>query len=536
MIVLLTAIPLAAFYDFAHEHDYTLGHISYHIIPNNLLVQLPDSFLGGMTFPDFSEVFSATSLKYIVMFALVGSLESLLSAKAIDILDPYKRKSDLNKDTLAVGAGNLLAGFIGGLPMISEIVRSSANINNGAKTRWANFFHGVFLLLFVALAADLIEMIPNAALAAMLIYTGYRLASPKEFQKTYQIGIDQLSIFVITVVVTLATDLLLGIFAGILAKFIIHLFSGAPIRSLFSANVGFSNVGDDYVIDVKDAAIFSNYLSFKKHLAKLPPGKNVTFNFAATRLVDHTFMEHLHHFEEEYHNSGGTIHIKGMNKHKTYSDHPLAARKIAKGFNDKMLIKLNARQIMLRNFAEDHDLTFYPITIRNMRKYKDFPIEKGTRILYEENIITAYAENEKIEVTDITVSEGAGLAQHDTKITVAHVSEVDFAIPAFALEPEQLWTRFSEMINGNDIDFEAHPHFSKKYYLRAEDEMQVRNFFTERVLHFLEANESYHIECSKNKLLIYKKREELDASEIQQLIEFATAFVKIAQPASYAVL
>lgn len=526
LVVLTVAIPLAMFYDFAHEHDYSLGHISYHIVPNNLLVQLPDSFLGGITFPDFSEIFSAVSIKYIIMFAVVGSLESILSAKAIDILDPFKRKSDLNKDTFAVGTGNLLAGFIGGLPMISEIVRSSANINNGAKTRWANFFHGVFLLVFVALAANVIEMIPNAALAAMLIYTGYRLASPKEFQKTYKIGPDQLIIFVTTIIVTLATDLLLGIFAGIAMKFLLHLISGAPLKSMFAAKLTITAKENDYVIDVKEAAIFSNYLSFKKHLASIPGGKNLIFNFSETKLVDHTFMEHLHHFEEEYHATGGTVHIKGMHRHKAYSDHPLAARKISRGSFERIEIKLNSRQIMLRDFAEQNDLSFYPITVRNMAKYKDFPIEKGTRILYEQNLMTTYADDSKIEICDITLTEGAGIAQHDTSMTIAHISELDLNIPDFALEPEQLWTKLSEMISGSDIDFEAHQRFSNKYYLRSEAEEKVRSFFNAHLLSFLEEQPGYHVESHKNKLLIYKKRDELQGAEMGELLTFAQGFLK----------
>ena len=295
LIVLLIAIPLAITFDFSHEHDYSLAHINYHIIPGNLLVQLPDTFLGGITFPDFSQVFSATSIKYIIMFALIGSLESILSAKAIDILDPYKRKSDLNRDLLAVGAGNLVAGSIGGLPMISEIVRSSANINNRAKTRWSNFFHGLFLLVFVALAANLIEMIPNSALAAMLIYTGYRLASPREFQKTWAIGWDQLIIFVVTIIATLATDLLVGIFAGVAMQFVLHLYHGTSIRSLFRSNFEIQNANDNCIVKIKDAAIFSNYLSFKKCFEAIEPGKKVIFNFSEASIIDHTLLEHLHH-------------------------------------------------------------------------------------------------------------------------------------------------------------------------------------------------------------------------------------------------
>ena len=527
MIVLLVAVPLAVYYNFALEHDYSLAHINYHIIPGNLLVQLPDSFLGGVRFPDFSEVLSLTSIKYIVMFALVGSLESILSSKAIDILDPYKRKSDLNKDILAVGVGNLAAGAIGGLPMISEIVRSSANINNGAKTRWSNFFHGLFLLAFVALASDLIEMIPNAALAAMLIYTGYRLASPKEFKKTWTIGWDQLIIFVVTIIATLLTDLLVGIFAGVAIQFLLHFLNGASVKSLFKSNFEISHPNGEYVVNVKDAAIFSNYLSFKKCLDKIEPGKKVIFNFSEAKIIDHTLLEHLHHFEEDYHHRGGHVTMKGMGRHKAHSDHPLATRNISAANQNKIEFKLNKRQIVLMDFAEQHDFTFYPMTIRNMAKYKGFPIEKGVRILYEENILSNYTDYGRIEISDITVTEGARMAQHDTIVTVILLSDIAFTVPDFSLEPEHLWTKLSELSFGKDIDFKGHPIFSKKYYLRGEDESAVRKFFSERCIRFFESHENIHMESHRNKLLIYQKEETLDVGEVNEVLLFVKAFIKM---------
>ncbi len=182
--------------------------------------------MDGLVHPDFSRMGEVVFWKAVMIIAIIASLETLLSAGAVDKLDPYHRKTNLNRDLTAVGLGTSISGMLGGLPMIAEIVRSSANVNNGAKTRWANFFHGLFMLTFVSLAPGLIHRIPLASLAAILCYTGFRLASPKEFRKTYALGSDQLLIFVTTVLVTLATDLLIGIFSGVLVKFCLHLIRG----------------------------------------------------------------------------------------------------------------------------------------------------------------------------------------------------------------------------------------------------------------------------------------------------------------------
>ena len=152
-------------------------------------------------------------------------------------MDPYRRKTDLNRDLVAVGAANTVSAFVGGLPMISEIVRSRANVDNGAKTRFADFYHGAFLLLFVALVPWLIHRIPLSALGAMLVYTGFRLASPREFVKVYHIGREQFAVFVTTIVAVLATDLLIGIAIGIVLEFLMHLASYPPLRSLFVPDV-----------------------------------------------------------------------------------------------------------------------------------------------------------------------------------------------------------------------------------------------------------------------------------------------------------
>jgi MFS superfamily sulfate permease-like transporter len=326
LLVLLAAVPMGLLFDLDHEHTFTWSQSVYSVGPH-FLVNLPGNLLSAITFPDFSDVFSAVSLKYVAMFALVGSIESLLSAKAVDMLDPQKRRSDLDKDLLATGVGNLICGIFGGLPMISEIVRSSANINYGARSRLSNFFHGLFLLLFVAFAPGLIHRIPLAALAAMLIFTGVRLASPSEFVKTFRIGAEQLAIFSFTLVVTLATDLLVGVAAGIVLKTVVHLFNGAPLRSLFRPEIETHHTEGRVVLRVRHAAVFTNYLIIKKHLVQQATAQHVELDLSHARLVDHTTMERLHELEHEFSQQGRHLRILGLEQHQRLSQHPLSARK-----------------------------------------------------------------------------------------------------------------------------------------------------------------------------------------------------------------
>ena len=327
MLVLVVAVPLGMAFDLLHEHTYSLGGQSYHVGPE-YLVNVPYNMFKALTFPDFSGLMVPAAWKWVVMFALIGSLESLLSAKAIDVIDPWKRKTNMDKDMLAVGIGNAICAFVGGLPMISEIVRSKANIDNGARTRFANMFHGTFLLLFVALAPGLIRQIPLAALAAMLVYTGFRLASPREFLHVYKVGPEQLVVFVSTLVAVLATDLLIGIAIGIGIKILIHIINGMPISSLVRPHIAVKRRGDGSVlVSVKHSAVFGNWIGLRKEIAKLDNHKEVVLDLSDTRLVDHTVMEKLHELQKEFEERDCTLIIRGLDEHRPLSRHPHATRK-----------------------------------------------------------------------------------------------------------------------------------------------------------------------------------------------------------------
>ena len=333
MLVILVGVPLGMWFDLAHEHTYTFRGHEYPL-GESFLVNVPGNLLSAVTFPDFG-VFApggkiAAAIGWVLMFALVGSLESLLSAKAIDLLDPWKRKTKFDRDLVAVGAANVAASAVGGLPMISEIVRSKANIDNGARTRFADVWHGVFLLAFVALAPGLMHRIPLAALAAMLVHTGYRLASPSEFAHMLRVGPEQLLVFVATIVGVLATDLLVGVGIGIIVKIGVHAMNGVPVRSLLKPYLEVVQAGKDTVqINARGSAVFTNWIPFRREIERLGlvQRQNVIVNLAGTRLVDHSVMEKLHEVGLDFAQAGLRLEIVGLEAHRGISAHPRAARK-----------------------------------------------------------------------------------------------------------------------------------------------------------------------------------------------------------------
>jgi len=337
LLVLVIAVPLGLSFNLEEKHladikwpgGQDLG--TFELGPAFLVKQI--DLLRAVAVPDFSGIFTLTGLKYVIMFSLVGTLESLLSARAVDMIDPWKRQTDLNRDLLMVGIANTLCALIGGLPMISEIVRSKANIDAGARSRWSNVFHGIYLFLFLFIAPTLIHEIPLAALAAMLVFTGFRLASPHEFYKTFLIGPEQLVVFCTTLFVTLATDLLIGVAAGILVKFCFHLYHGVPIRSLFMPYLDVSDKDEKtYLVEARDSAIFSNWVQLKAHLVRLgiEGKKDVIIDLSNTVLVDHTVMENLHVLQGDFDKVGQKLTIVGFDDHVPLSGHELSARRKVK--------------------------------------------------------------------------------------------------------------------------------------------------------------------------------------------------------------
>ncbi len=326
LVVLLIGMGLAQFFGIEHDHyHFWQAKLHEHVIAPHFLVDIPTEIADYFYLPDFSKILTFEFWVATITICMVASLESLLSATAAEKIDPYKRPTDLDRDLTAVGLGNVVSGFLGGLPMIAEFVRSSANVEGGAQTGWANFAHGLLLLFFVVLFPHFIHNIPHASLAALLVFVGYRRATPKIFAEVLAIGKDQMFLFVSTILAVLATNLLVGVFIGVFLKLILHLTRGVWLNNMFKIHFTIKEDCDRVTVKIIGSALFSNFLPLKTAVDSITQGKNITFDFSEGYLIDHSILVYIDEFSTQYARNGGFCRQVGHALEK-YSDHDLAVR------------------------------------------------------------------------------------------------------------------------------------------------------------------------------------------------------------------
>lgn len=332
LLVVGMGVALGRYFDLEHEHivRFFTGDT---FVDRRFLLNVPNNIRDSLTFPDFSAFFTKESFFAIFSIGIIASIESTLSTFAVDKLDREKRTTDLNRDMVSKGICNTLCGLIGGLPIISEIVRSSANIDNGAKSRASNFIHGLLILLFMILVPSALHAIPLACLAAILIFVGWRLAHPSQFAHAYHIGADHIAAFAITFAMTLATDLLIGVASGVVVEFVIALLHGVKPSELFSLKITESvstNSRGTVNVSVQSPAIFSNSLTLRGVLNKILAAKqNVNVNLDQSLFIDHTVLDQLSRFESDFAAQGLVLKSNFSVSHISISQHPLASRRKA---------------------------------------------------------------------------------------------------------------------------------------------------------------------------------------------------------------
>lgn len=263
------------------------------------LVQLPiarsfEEFFTQFTLPNFGSITNSAVWITGITIAVVASIETLLCLEAGDKMDPLKRYSSANTELKAQGIGNIVAGLIGGLPMTSVIVRSSANVNAGAKTKVAAIFHGIFILLSVLLIPSLLNKIPMACLASILIMIGIKLASPKVFKHMWQAGKFQFIPFIVTVIAVVSIDLLKGVGIGLITSIFFILKGNMKLAYFFKREE--HKEGATIYMDLAQEVSFLNKAAIKQTLSHLPENCKVIIDAKNTVYIDYDVLELLKDF------------------------------------------------------------------------------------------------------------------------------------------------------------------------------------------------------------------------------------------------
>ncbi len=269
-------------------------------ISGDHLVKLPvprsaEEFIGQFSFPDFTAISDPQIWITALTIAAVASIATLLTIEAGDRLDPFKRYSNGNTELKAQGIGNILSSLVGGLPMTSVIVRTTANIDAGARTKFSAIFHGFLLLLTVVLIPTLLNKIPNASLAAILLIIGFKLASPKVFRKMWDIGKYHFIPFVVTTVGVVSLDLLKGVGIGLAVSSIFILHGNMKLAYYFKKEK--HKEGEDIHIDLAQEVSFLNKAAIKQTLAHLPENSKVIINAENTVYIDYDVLELIKDFD-----------------------------------------------------------------------------------------------------------------------------------------------------------------------------------------------------------------------------------------------
>ena len=286
------------------------------------LVQVPvaedlSSFLGFLSKPDFSLWANPALYSAALTVAIVASLETLLNLEAVDNLDPKQRHSPPSRELIAQGVGNIACGFLGGLPVTSVIVRSSVNIGANVETKLSTIFHGVLLLVSVMLLPGWLNMIPLSCLAAILLVTGFKLASPTLFKRMWSEGRTQFAPFAVTVAAIVLTDLLVGVLIGLASAigFILHSNFRRPLRKIVEKHLG----GEVVHIELADQVSFLNRGALSRELDAVQRGSHVLLDARTTDYIDPDVLDLIHEYKDKAAPARG-VELSLVGFHSKYSE------------------------------------------------------------------------------------------------------------------------------------------------------------------------------------------------------------------------
>lgn len=437
-----------------------------------LLIRMPSDPRSSVHLPAFAEAAARPELwlplaLVVFTFTMIDGVESVASVKAVDKIDPWRRKSDANKTLRAMGTCNLVSGMLGGLTVIPNAVPSRANIDAGARTLWSNLYSGLFLLLFVLVLPGLLARIPLAAIAAILIYIGWRLCEPALFKRMLTIGRDRFIVFVATVAAILLTDLLIGMLIGIAIELALLLYLLMPsvrlvlvgrldtaaalkllatnFASMFRSPVlrHRTETRDGRTVQVLTlgSLVGFNLLQLERAISRLPAADGLILRFTeSAHIIDHTAAELLHELREDAARAGRTFAIEGLDNFHRFSRHPHAALLQEPQIRQQQALR-DERAQRMQALASELGLTFRADTQATINAHDFVYLQRGDQ-REECNVMEGPWLGARLRVFDYSHTSAPEYHLAHRHTLVVYVPAAGVVLPPFVLTPGHYLERY----------------------------------------------------------------------------------------------
>lgn len=486
----------------------------------NFYAKSPSLGLDGIIFPSFEKILNFQFIQYVLLFAVVGGIESVLSVKAIEKIQVLEKDIDLNKDLIIVGAGNVLAGAIGGLPLITVSKRTLVNINSGGTNQVSHFFHALFIFAIIAFGSQWLSYIPIASLSSILLFSGYKLITPRQFLKTYELGKEQLFVYLGTIIGVFFTGIIPGIIIGIILQLVLQLKMGVQLKHLFKDDLVSKEIEDGILnIKINNAALFSNYHFIQNYIQR--KRKNFKFleiDLSSARLIDHSFMEQLNGFAMKLEKKNVSLIVKGLDYHRNMSNHPLASKVSTVRF------VIGDRELAFENYAASHSIIFDSRIKTNCNWFESFSTLQNFILIGQKNFLRTINSTYNIETLDLRLKYQEDLAENDVSLGTINLNNHN--IPDMIIKKDN----HEDHINipsqyklipktiSDSFDF-----YYDVYYKDDNDLVAINQLLDNLLIYAFLKEKNYNVEFVGNKIIVFSRLDRLKINEYLNLYEFMVA-------------
>lgn len=506
----------AAFYLQVYEGDAFLLNLDQQ-------VDLPSIGIGWLTAPSFALWKTLDFWAVATGLFLVSWNESVLNLRSTDRLDTQHRRTDVNRELMALGVATILSSSIGGMNVTATVAQSSTNVQLKAVSRWSNTFNAVVVALLVILGGAFVEQLMIPVIAAMMLYIGYRMAAPAHMRTVAEIGWEAFVGYAVAFVIGWVYGIVYGLLLGVLVIFLLQVITsgkgGYILRFAFRPNsMLYQEEDGGYLLSIKHYANFMNLGRLRQKLDSVPSSAELIVDCSLAQFVDYNVQVQLEYYEEIFMRRGGRFEIVGLDDLPVRVHHDFASwMPFGSAPTDD---NLSSRQEALQSWADEMEFQYNAGAVITGQPFYVFQYFRVRRIDSQRNRIKGKLNGLNFVLADIDFHQGEFIARGSTHATIMAL-QLPFKVPQFVLDKERLLDKVASMAGFRDINFSDKPNFSSQFKLQGANEAAIRSFFTPELIDLLVDSPQYHIEGRGNQLLIFEKERLAGVNEMKDMVSFA---------------